>query len=586
MGKTSKKKAGDISKKRAVTKDKKLGAKAISKYAATDKIHNIQGKQAVQVQISKVLTDFDKLLNDKKVAEAQKLLNSLTGLKKWQKLNLQSMIEYAKGDEKRTEACLREALREDDVIGHVGRNLATVLVKQGRMREGLPFAEKSYESNPTDLKTLHVYINCLLDLGKSDRALEVCKKALETYPDDKLINVSQASSLRSQMKNDEALEKIDDLIIRMPEEPVVKRIKADILGDKDSSQALPYYQEALDLSIEQKGKPDPAIMWNMSLHLLRCRELEQGWDCWEQGFHPVVGTMGRNLPKRINDMERADADGKEIDRSKWTIICSEQGIGDQVLFMHSLNEAINELGKVLFVAEKRMHPILQRSFPGIVIGCSGTTYDWSRTSLAKNGYIPLGSIPRRHRKSVDAYHKHRVPFLKANKDLYQKYRSVLQKEANGRPIIGISWRGGFWQIQRKTKALDIALWEPIFKKDALFVNLQYGDISQDIKYINEKGHRILHFNKVNYQNDLDDWLAIAAACDGIISISTALVHFAGAVGQKVAVVMPGKQGPWHLGLEDKESLAYKNVRVFRPENEETIDKVVQRVADLIIENEI
>ena len=138
---------------------------------------------------------------------------------------------------------------------------------------------------------------------------------------------------------------------------------------------------------------------------------------------------------------------------------------------------------------------------------------------------------------------------------------------------------------KKTKALQIEKWEPIFKKD-VFVNLQYGDISEDIKYINEKGHKILHFNKVNYQNDLDDWFAIAAACDGIISISTALVHFAGAVGQKVAVVMPGKQGPWHLGLEDKESLAYKNVRVFRPEQEETIDKVVQRVADLIIENEI
>ena len=71
-----------------------------------------------------------------------------------------------------------------------------------------------------------------------------------------------------------------------------------------------------------------------------------------------------------------------------------------------------------------------------------------------------------------------------------------------------------------------------------------------------------------------------------ISISTALVHFAGAVGQKVAVVMPAKQGPWHLGLEDKESMAYKNVRIFRPEGDETIDKVVQRVASLIIENEI
>ena len=44
----------------------------------------------------------------------------------------------------------------------------------------------------------------------------------------------------------------------------------------------------------------------MSLHLLRARELERGWECWEQGFHPIVGTMGRNLPKRINDMPRAD----------------------------------------------------------------------------------------------------------------------------------------------------------------------------------------------------------------------------------------------------------------------------------------
>ena len=43
------------------------------------------------------------------------------------------------------------------------------------------------------------------------------------------------------------------------------------------------------------------------------RELERGWECWEQGFHPVVGTMGRNLPRRINIMPRAD-DGKEIDK--------------------------------------------------------------------------------------------------------------------------------------------------------------------------------------------------------------------------------------------------------------------------------
>ena len=60
------------------------------------------------------------------------------------------------------------------------------------------------------------------------------------------------------------------------------------------------------------------------------------------------------------------------------------------------------------------------------------------------------------------------------------------------------------------------------------------------------------FPELNFKVHIDDWIALAfGACDGrIVSGSTALVHFAGAIGQKVAVVMPGEQGPWHLGLED------------------------------------
>ena len=73
--------------------------------------------------------------------------------------------------------------------------------------------------------------------------------------------------------------------------------------------------------------------------------------------------MGRNLPKRITSMPRAD-DGKIIDRNKWTIVCAEQGIGDQILFLHSSqNEAIEELGKILYITEQRLYPIIKRSFP-------------------------------------------------------------------------------------------------------------------------------------------------------------------------------------------------------------------------------
>ena len=126
----------------------------------------------------------------------------------------------------------------------------------------------------------------------------------------------------------------------------------------------------------------------MSLHLLRA-ELKTGWSCWEQGFHPIVGTMGRNLPPRITSMDRAD-NGKQIDKNKWTIVCAEQGIGDQVLFMHSMNEAIEELGKVLY-AEERLHPIIKRSFPNMEVAAMGCPMIGKEIRLIKMG-IPLGSI--------------------------------------------------------------------------------------------------------------------------------------------------------------------------------------------------
>lgn len=533
-----------------------------------------------KVDLPKFLKDFDLLLEKKDFQKPQLMLDSLVGIKNWQRLNLQSVIEYKKGNTALAEDLMRQALREPDVKEGINRNLAGMLVNQGRMREALPFAELAYKKDVKDIKAAQLFLNCLLDLGKAEIVLKESEEILKHHPEDKVVLVSRASALRSAMNEDAAREELDRLIIKFEDEPVIHRIKADLLGDKSTPEALPYYEKALNLSIKNKGKPDPAIQWNMSLHLLRARELERGWECWEQGFHPIVGTMGRNLPKRITSMPRADT-GKEIDKEKWTIVCAEQGIGDQILFMHSMNEAIEELGKVLYITEKRLYPIIKRSFPKMEVAAQGVTYDWTRNSLKKNGYIPLGSIPRRHRNDIDSYHKNRLPFLKANKSLYEKYKEKLTRLASGRPIIGISWKGGYWQIQRKSKELELQNWKPIFNRSALYVNLQYGDISTDLKYLADNNQSIVTFKSLDFKVDIDDWVAIAGACNGIISVSTALVHFAGAIGQKVAVVMPGQQGPWHLGLDDTESLAYKNVRIYRPTPKESLPELLERVSRLI-----
>jgi len=113
------------------------------------------------------------------------------------------------------------------------------------------------------------------------------------------------------------------------------------------------------------------------------------------------------------------------------------------------------------------------------------------------------------------------------------------------------------------------------------VNLQYGNISSDLEWATSKGYEIVTFPDLDFKIDIDDWMAIAASCDGIISVSTAIVHFAGACNQKVAVVMPERKGPWILGLDDARSIAYPNVHYFRKTPTESVEQLLNRVSRIV-----
>ena len=277
--KTATKKANP--KTKAKTKTKTKVTKNKTKSSVTKNYKQPKPGQIVELKLAEFLKVYDSVLAKKDFVEAERMLSTLQGLKKWQNLNLRSILEYKKGNETLAEDLMRQALREPDCKPTVNRNLAGLLINQGRMSEAMPFAKLSYENEKTDSKSIQLYMNCLLDLGKSDEVLKITGPALKHHPDDKVILVSHASALRSVMRNEEADIEIKKLIEKFPDEPVVHRLQADLLGDTDSVAAVPFYEAAVKLSIEKRGVPDPAVQWNMSLHLLRIRRLEYGWECWE-----------------------------------------------------------------------------------------------------------------------------------------------------------------------------------------------------------------------------------------------------------------------------------------------------------------
>ena len=133
--------------------------------------------------------------------------------------------------------------------------------------------------------------------------MDVVSDGLKDHPEDKVVLVSRASALRSELRNDESLVRNKTrLVEKFPNEPVIHRIKADLLGDRNTEKALPFYETALDLSVK-KRRLIQQFMWNMSLHLLlRARKIKERVGMLGTGVSSDSWNDGAKSSKRINDM--------------------------------------------------------------------------------------------------------------------------------------------------------------------------------------------------------------------------------------------------------------------------------------------
>lgn len=316
----------------------------------------------------------------------------------------------------------------------------------------------------------------------------------------------------------------------------------------------------------------------MSLVQLRLGEFEDGWVNYDNGLLPEVGKIGRPLPKLLEGARRI-VDMSTINPDKWTFAVCEQGIGDQVLFLGAFQQFLKDYPKTVLISEKRMRSILARSFPQVSVYPYGAGPILAANPDLCNGFVPIGSFQKEYRGTTDDFISNQNAYLIPDQSKIDKYRDTLLKKTGAKRIVGFSWKGGYWERAQKTKTLDIELWDPIFKvKDTIFVSLQYGDVSKEKAYLATKFNNIRWIDGVDFKKDLDGWFAVACACDDIISVSTALVHFAGAAGRTVHLLLSDRGAPFIWGLEGEKSIAYKDVRIYRKQVEQENEIFFSNVA--------
>ena len=509
-------------------------------------------------KVQLALGRIEKLINSNQLEEALKETNVVENLSDASRCFICGLVAFKRKEFGEAESQFRRAieLSPNQTNVQVGGHLGTLLVMQRRYDEARSFVIDAYQAFPKD--TQFICNRAVVALNDQEHQLVVDLLEPELgIRKNPVIYTALISAYRLLFRIDAAQQLLDRAMEMFPEHGDVWRMRADLLSEVDPLRAASAFA-----ALPPKDQADKAVLWNSSFVDLRLRNFERGWANYEWGLESAIGKIGRPIPDIVNIFERV-RDPHNVPPDKCVIVCGEQGIGDQVLFLGALRDFVKVHPNTMYLCDSRMVSLVRRSFPEIDCDVFGML-QLMRGRCDVAGYIPVGSLMKDFRPSVQSFVDNRTPYLQPKVKQVGAFRRELLKFSEGKPLVGISWKGGFWERQQKTKTIELALWEPFLsRKDMCFVCLQYGDVSKEKEFVRAQGWNVKFIDGVDFKKDLDAWLSIASACDLIVSISTALVHFAGAAGKKVYVLLGDKQQPFVWGLDELRSIVYPDVHLVR-----------------------
>lgn len=198
--------------------------------------------------------------------------------------------------------------------------------------------------------------------------------------------------------------------------------------------------------------------------------------------------------------------------------------------------------------------------------------------------LPAGSLPGLFRRSKASFARQPQRLLHALPERRAHYRDRMDALGPGLKV-AFAWqstRGGPRSLSKGTALMQFAPLLPL--PGVHFVDVQYGDTRAERGEVERiHGVRLLHFDEVDYYNDLENVLAILEACDLLITTSNANAHFAGALGKPVWLLYPAERPPFHYWAHDgsHRCLWYPSVEIISASHltdwPQLVDHVKQRL---------
>ena len=428
------------------------------------------------------------------------------------------------------------------------------LISCGLHTAQFPFAEQAAREalrrEPENETAQQGLCAALVGQSRFDEAFAFVTTALNRRPFHSDLRISAATALGALRRTEEALTHLDFVLALHPKHLAAGLARGRLLQD------LMRHEEALaqfDALIAQ----DPAFSEAMFSRAFSHLSLEN----WRQGFADYEARYAISARySRPRSFTAPVWSGKESLEGKSLLIHCEQGLGDTLHFARFITPVV-DLGAQVHLMTRPPLASLLRRIGGV---CSVSVF--GQAAPATDFQISFISLPAALQVSDPEALAAPRPYLAPDPDKVITWKTRLG--APKRLRVGLVWAGGerdetlgVWNVNARRNIALSAL-APLFDLPIDLIALQKGTAA-----LSEIGDwcksRTAHFQNLGPElGDFDDTAAVIIGLDLVVSVDTAVVHLAGALGKQV-FMLNRFDSCWRWGISRQDSPWYPTLRQYR-----------------------
>jgi Flp pilus assembly protein TadD len=422
-------------------------------------------------------------------------------------------------------------------------------------------AEKEYQTvirlAPRDPMALLEYGRHLMEEARHDEAQALFEKALVLAPDMSLAHNLLGVTLIERGAPNDAIDRFKLAVAAEPSNfGLHTNLGIALAAEGRFDEALVSSEAAIALQPN-----DIRLHINHAMNFLKAGRLPEGFAEYEWR-HKKPGRQ--KLPPELMLPVQTSPEGLT---DKTVVIYHEEGFGDTLMYLRYV-KLLTDAGATVIAWMPRELVRLVEGQDGIAQVLTGNIerlppFDY---------HCPIISLPYVFGTTLDTIPAD-IPYIKADPALITEWAALLPDSTG--PRVGLVWAGDprpydyDSQTMDWRRSLQFITLEPVTSvKGATFVSLQMGVAAEQCVGID---------NPMGGVKDFADTAAIVANLDLVITVDTAAVHLAGAMGKPVFMI-DRYDNCWRWFHNRTDSPWYPNLRIFRRNRGEGWTPLVERVA--------